>query len=119
MKVLGVFTRRAIRVQRSARPYFEEQGWERHAAGWLSTKTVLRGFYRTPHGSFEGEIALGSSLNFYIIHPPQALKNHSHWICYHYRGGDRYWIHFSQRPKDVDSGIMSVERMLCEAFLQV
>jgi hypothetical protein len=119
MKVLGVFKRHAIRVQRSAQTYHEEQGWERHAAGWFSTKTQLRGFYRTPYGSFEGEIALnGSSPSFYIIHPPAALKSHSHWICFHYRGSDRYWIHFSQRPKDIDSGIMSVERMLNEAFRQ-
>lgn len=119
MKVLGVFTRRAIRVQRSARSYYEEQGWVHHVTGLFSTKTSLRGFYRTPYGSFEGEITLsGSSPSFYIVHPPEALKKHSHWICFHYRGSDRYWIHFSQRPKDIDSGILSVERMLNEAFRQ-
>ena len=119
MKVFGTIKRRALRIRRSARPYYEEQGWERHAAGLFSTKTILKGFYRTPYGSFEGEIALnGSSPSFYIINPPEQLKNHSHWVCFSYRGQGRYWIHFSRRPKDVDSGILQIERMLNEAFRQ-
>jgi hypothetical protein len=106
--------RRTVTVQRSTRPYYEEQGWQVSGGRWFSTPK-LTGYYRTPFGSYKGEID-PSYLKFSIINPPEELKSHSHWVCFSYRGGGRYSVHFRIRPRDIDSGIMQVERMLCESF---
>jgi hypothetical protein len=104
-----------VTIERSARPYYEEQGWQFGRGGWFSTPK-LTGYYRTPFGSFKGEAT--DSLTFFIFDPPEELKSHSHWVCFSYRGGGKYFIHFRVRPKDIDSGIMQVERMINEAFEQ-
>ena len=108
--------RRLITVKRSDRPYYEEQGWKQSKGTWFSGDPKFTGYYRTPYGSFKGEILTGSSPSFFIIKPPKELKSHSHWICFSYRGSGRYSIHFAVRPRDVDSGIMRIERMIHEAF---
>jgi hypothetical protein len=105
--------RPVIKVERSRRPYHEEQGWQ-HTNGLFSSK--LTGYYRTRYGSFKGKIELGFNPSFYIHNPPAELRDHSHWICFSARSGGWYSIHFSTRPRDVDSGIMTVERLITEAF---
>ncbi len=105
-----------VKVQRSKEPYHVEQGWQRTSISFLSPNVKLKGYYRTRYGSFRGEIKLGSSPSFYIINPPDELRGHSHWQCFSPRGGGRYSIHFAVRPRDVDSGIMRIERMIHEAF---
>ena len=104
-----------VQVQRSKKPYHVEQGWQRSGGGLLSN-LKLKGYYRTRYGSFRGEIKLGSSPSFYIFKPPDELRDHSHWVCFSPRGGGRYSIHFVVRPRDVDSAIMQIERMIHEAF---
>jgi hypothetical protein len=103
-----------ITVQRSDRPYTEEQGWQRRNGGWFGSPR-LEGFYRTRFGSFKGEISIASS-NFFIFDPPDELRHHPHWICFSPRGGGKYAIHFAVRPRDIDSGILQVERLLHESF---
>jgi hypothetical protein len=103
-----------IAVRRSQRNYAEEQGWQQKNGGWFGSPR-LEGYYRTKFGSFKGEIK-PESLSFFIIHPPDELRHHSHWSCFSLRPGGKYSIHFAHRPRDIDSGILQVERILHESF---
>jgi len=105
-----------ITVSRSRKSYAQEQGWLDKGGGWFGSPHLV-GYYRTKFGSFKGEI-IPASLSFYIFKPPKELKNHSHWACFSHRGGSKYSIHFAYLPRDIDSGIMQVERILHEAFSQ-
>lgn len=98
-------------VKRSQAPYWREQGWQ-------ESPSAFKGFYRTPCGEFRGEIKKGFGHNheYYIVNPPSELRRHPHWVCFLHRGNGRYLLHFSRRPKDVDSGIMAMERMIRESF---
>jgi len=93
------------------RPYWELRHWQ-------LVGDRLVGFYRTPYGSFEGYILHPQRPRpeFYIIHPPEELKEHRHWICFHSIGGDSYSIHFSPAPENPDAGILEVEKVLGEAL---
>ena len=95
------------------RPYWELKHWRANG-------NRLRGFYRTPHGSIEGYIKhyKSSRPEFFIVNPPQQLRRHKHWICFHNVGSNRYSIHFSPAPSSADAGILEVEKVLAEAFLQ-
>jgi hypothetical protein len=98
-------------IARSARPYHEEQGWRQN---WWGSR--LTGFYRSRMGSWEGEIQLGYSPRFYVLNPPPELRGHPHWVCFTPVGGGWFRVHFKTRPNDIDSGILSIERMINEAF---
>ena len=90
--------------------------WEhRH---WEPRGNVLHGFYRTPLGSFEGEIQQyrSSCPRFFISSPPPVLHGHEHWICFHETEDDRFWVHLAPKPKDPDTGIREIERFLIEAL---
>lgn len=107
--------RRPILLRPVNRPYWDL----RH---WREAGDRLTGFYRTPDGSFDGYVlhAKGERPEFYIVQPPAALKNHKHWICFHDTGQktNTYSIHFSPAPRDPDTGILAVERVLGEALAQ-
>ena len=99
------------RRSRVGQKYWEEQGWKLRGQ-------VLEGYYRTHYGSFKGRIELfrsGEHL-FYIDNPPSQLQSHPHWVCFTHRGGRRYWIHFSLKPENVDAGIITIEKILCQAI---
>lgn len=106
---------RRIKVNRSEPPYWRQQGWQRSRLGFSPGYT---GYYRTPHGSFRGEIKESYSGNheFFIIKPPRQMKKHPHWVCFTHQGNGRYLIHFSKRPRDIDSGIVAIERMIRESL---
>jgi hypothetical protein len=94
------------------RPYWKQSGWVR---GWRGKH---KGFYNTKYGSWRGEIDetyLGSHA-FYIFSPPDVLKQSYHWACFSRKGLDKYSIHFSKNPKDMSAGILSVERLIAEAY---
>ena len=95
----------AVQISRSAQTYAEEQGWR--STSWFGSH--LSGYYRTKFGSFRGKVRPSSLPEFFIYNPPEELQNHSHWICFSYRGGGKYAVHFSIKPKDVDSGIQQIE----------
>ncbi len=98
-------------VRRLQLPYWQERGWVRQG-------NTYAGNYQTRFGSFGGlvEDRRWSDLRFYILDPPQALRNSSHWACFQPRGKKGFHVHMSIRPADVGSGILVVERLITEAF---
>lgn len=101
-----------ILVPRDSRPLWQVRGWRK--AG-----RHLVGAYRTPLGSYSGEIDIGFGLGqpeFYILNPPAELLRGPHRACFRARGKNRFWIHFSATSKDVDSGIVAVEALLVRAL---
>jgi len=93
------------------RPYWDLKHWQLKG-------DQLVGFYRTRYGSYEGCIKHPrfSRPEFYIVEPPEQLRHHPHWICFHSIGGNRYAIHFSPAPPNPDAGILEVEKVLVEAL---
>lgn len=91
--------------------YWEDQGWK--YSGY-----ELNGYYRTYYGAFRGRIQLSNSglHRYYIFSPPPQLKKHPHWACFVYKGDDMYWVHFSTEPKNVDTGIVTIETIIREAL---
>jgi len=108
--------RRPIQIKRSTKPYLKEQGW-RHT--YENGQPQLEGYYRTRYGSFYGRIQNPSSSkpSFYIKNPPKELDKHSHRSCFTDRGNGWYSVHFSTLPRDLDSGVLHIERTLNEAFV--
>jgi hypothetical protein len=51
-----------------------------------------------------------------IRHPPRELRSHSHWSCFRPQPDGWFTVHFVTVPSDVSSGIMKIERILCEAL---
>ncbi|MCK4351854.1 hypothetical protein KAW65_00410 [candidate division WOR-3 bacterium] len=102
--------RNKIVVERSKKPYWQERGWKRHR--WMYT-----GYYRTRYGSWDGKIEnITCYPKFYIHNPPSKLQQHPHWECFICRGRRWFLIHFKQNPRNIDSGIIQVERIINEAF---
>lgn len=105
-------SRSGINVRPSATPYHQEKGWKDRG-------NVIEGWYRCRYGAWQGKVERTPSgkLKFYIIKPPEELKQHSHWKCFHYTGeGEEYFIHFSKDHHSLDGGIMAVQRILNESF---
>ena len=98
-------------VQRRQIPYWQERGWTRQG-------NQYSGSYQTPYGAFSGWIEHrgGDNINFFIYDPPNALREHSHWTCFQERDQGWYLVHMSRRPSDVSSGILTIERLITEAF---
>ena len=97
-------------VQRRQIPYWQERGWTRQGR-------IYTGNYQTPYGAFQGWIEEErSGLYFYLYSPSQQIRSHSHWACFVPRGDDWYLVHMARRPKDVSSGIITIERLITEAY---
>ena len=107
---------KSIAITRSRRRYIEETGWRQTSD---TSPREWRGYYRTRFGSFKGRIIASTPPQFYIHKPPRGLKErHSHAACFTDMGGDGWFsAHFRVPPKDLDSGVMKLERILCEAYL--
>jgi hypothetical protein len=103
----------AEKVERRQVPYWQEQGWVRQGNRY-------QGAYHTPYGAFPGWIEQrgGSGIDFFMYEPPEALRQHSHWSCFQDRGQNWYRVHMSRQPADVSSGILTIERLITEAFEQ-
>ena len=101
----------AVKVERRIIPYWQERGWKRE-------ENRYTGSYRTIYGSFYGHAdePHRGYFRFHIYQPPQAMEQHSHWTCFQNRGDGWYEVHMSRQPRDVSSGIMSIERILHEAL---
>jgi hypothetical protein len=100
-----------VSVQRRQIPYWQERGWQQRG-------NTYTGAYQTRHGAFSGEIRQhhGTDIEFFLYQPSQEIQRHSHWACFQHHGNDWYLVHMGRRPKDVSSGIMTIERLITEAF---
>ena len=100
-----------IPVERRRIPYWQERGWTQQG-------NTYSGNYQTPHGAFQGWIEQDRSgrINFYLHNPSEAIRSHSHWTCFQHRNNDWFLIHMGREPKDVSSGIMTIERLIKEAY---
>jgi hypothetical protein len=103
----------AIPVERRQIPYSQEHGWNQQG-------NVYTGSYQTPYAAFQGWIEQERSghINFYLYNPSDEIRRHSHWTCFQHRGNDWYLIHMGRQPKDVSSGIITIERLVTEAYQQ-
>jgi len=101
----------AIFVRRREIPYWAERGWTR-------TGNTYTGTYHTPYASFHGRIEEGwsGSLDFFLYHPSREIERCSHWSCFVPRGDGWYLVHMARRPKDASSGIITIERLITEAY---
>ena len=101
----------ATRVERRQLPYWQERGWQQQGR-------TYSGSYQTPHGAFLGWIEQERSghIDFYLHRPSAEIQQHGHWTCFQHRGNDWYLIHMGREPRDISSGIMTVERLIKEAY---
>jgi hypothetical protein len=108
---------KSIEVKRttSAMSYLEKQGWQLAAS---TTPPEWRGCFRTGFGSYKGRITASTPPQYYIYKPPAGLTTlHVHKRCFHPKPDGWCWVHFQVLPKDLDSGVILLERILCEAYL--
>ena len=100
-----------ISVRRREIPYWQERGWVRDGNQYT-------GSYQTPFGSFHGwiEEKLFGNIEFLLHNPSPEIRSHSHWVCFASRADEWYLVHMARRPKDVSSGILTIERLISEAF---
>ncbi len=103
----------AIPVQRREMPYWQERGWARQG-------NTYNGNYQTRYAAFWGQISehRGGHIDFMLYMPSQEIRNCGHWACFQHRGNDWYLIHMSKQPRDVSSGIITIERLITEAYEQ-
>jgi hypothetical protein len=101
----------ALRVERNRSPLWQTRGWRRVGA-------TLQGAYRTPRGSFMGEVDLANPYHpqFFITNPPKALLKGSHQACFRRRGGGKYYVHFGIESPELDAGIVAIEKLLVQAL---
>ena len=100
-----------IPVERRVIPYWQEHGWKR-------TGNDYEGVYQTPYAAFQGWIQQEASglIHFFLYNPSPEIRSHSHWTCFQHRGNEWYLVHMARRPKDVSSGIITIERLIAEAY---
>jgi hypothetical protein len=101
----------AIFVNRREIPYWQERGW-------IRTGRTYTGSYQTPYAAFHGRIEEGwsGSLDFFLYRPSVEIQQCSHWSCFAPRGDGWYLVHMARRPKDASSGIITIERLVTEAY---
>lgn len=105
-----VTTKEPLHLRPDARPLHCIRGWTKRGSGFV-------GVYRTPVGSFSGDIEMkdGHPM-FHIANPPSSVFEGPHNACFRARGNGRYFIHFGQGGHDLDGGILAVERLLHESL---
>jgi len=103
----------SITIERRKIPYWQDRGWRRNG-------NIYEGTYQTPYEAFQGWIEQERSGrgNFYLYRPSDAIRRHSHFTCFQHRGNDWYLVHMAKEPRDVGSGIITIERLITEAYEQ-
>lgn len=98
-------------VNRIREPFWMQRNWLRRGDEYF-------GFYRTPYGSYRGEIVCRyiGKIQFYIFDPPSCLKGHPHAACFFPKGAGKFEVHFSKKSRTVDDGILAIEQVLIDAF---
>ena len=101
----------AIPIERREIPYWQEHGWR-------CSGNVYQGAYQTPYAAFRGwiEEQRSGDIDFYLYNPSKEIRSHSHWTCFQHRSNDWYLVHMARKPKDLSSGIMTIERLITEAY---
>jgi hypothetical protein len=101
----------AVNVRRRQIAYWEERGWVRKGQ-------IYTGAYRTRYGSFFGEIQQHSAndFEFFLYQPSNEIRSCGHWACFQECGEGWYLVHMGQRPRDISSGILTIERLITEAY---
>jgi hypothetical protein len=99
-------------VKRSATTYLVSQGWEFKGGEFPHWE----GHYKTPKAEFRGWIDQVARPRYCIFKPPEALKRAyaSNIIDQHREGW--HTVHFCTQPKDLDSGVLEIERLLKQAL---
>jgi len=98
-------------VQRLQLPYWQERGWFRSG-------NIYTGSYQTPYGAFLGQAAergLGN-FEFFLHEPSDEIRCHSHWVCFQERHNGWYLVHMGRQPRDISSGILTIERLVAESY---
>ena len=100
-----------IKIDRQAVPYWQQQGWTRNGQ-------IYEGSYQTPYCAFRGHVLQRSTreIEFSLYQPSNEIRGCSHWPCFQHLGNDWYAVHMAKRPADVSSGILSIERLVVEAY---
>jgi hypothetical protein len=100
-----------VSVERRRIPYWQERGWVRERTGY-------RGNYQTDRAVFCGYATEhpGGQFSFYLYRPSEQIASHSHWVCFTPTGEGWYLVHMGRQPHDVSSGILTVERLISEAY---
>lgn len=100
-----------VSVERDRRSLWELRGWKRSGQRLL-------GAYRTPRGSYVGEVALVGNHHpqFYIVNPPAGLLKGVHGACFRARGNGKFFVHFGLSNPDVDAGIVAIEKLIAGAL---
>ena len=98
-------------VQRRQIPYWHERGWRRDG-------NTYSGNYQTRYGAFVGHIVeqAGGHIDFFLYSPSDEIRRHRHWTCFVDRGSGWYAVHMGREPRDVSSGILTIERLIGEAY---
>jgi hypothetical protein len=101
----------AVAIERRQVPYWQERGWQREGRRY-------RGNYQSPYAAFSGHIEehAGGHIDFYLYNPSAEIRRCSHWACFAHQGNDWYLVHMGRQPKDVSSGILTIERLITEAY---
>jgi hypothetical protein len=106
-----------IAVQRtsSATLYIEKTGWKQSTS---TSPAEWHGYFRTRFGSWKGKIKTTTPPQYSIYKPPAGLTTkHSHKRCFDLASDGWCSVHFNIVPKDLDSGVIKLERILYEAYL--
>jgi hypothetical protein len=106
-----------VQIRRRELPYWQERAWVRALEGF---RTKYSGSYHTAYGSFHGtaEERGSNHFKFLIYRPPAELRVHRHWVCFLDRGQGWFEVHMGRQPADISSGILTIERLITEAFEQ-
>lgn len=101
----------ATQVERRELPYWQERGWTRQGNRYT-------GSYQTPYAAYFGHIEehRGGHIDFYLYNPGREIREHGHWACFQHRGNDWYLVHMAKAARDVSSGIITIERLVTEAY---
>lgn len=98
-------------IQREQTPYWQQQGW-------THVGSAFTGRYQTRYGSFLGRIEQRGvgQFEFLLYQPSREIRRHSHWVCFQERSGGWHFVHMGRKAKDLSSGIMTIERLITEAY---
>ncbi len=67
---------------------------------------------------FQGYVTQQQSgkFEFFLFRPTQQIRSHSHWTCFVERNDGWYMVHMRREPKDLSSGILTIEFLIKEAY---
>jgi hypothetical protein len=89
--------------------------------GWVRSGGHYEGLYKTRFGKWRGSIRENyrNNYTFYIFDPPDEVIDGEHGPCFFFLDGKRYFVHFKHEPIDVSSGIVAVEKVISDSFVEV